>query len=88
MVSAGAATKPRLGDATEWNVQPIYPEQEANQWTAWHRNVLIPKKANKTADDLEALRGKPLVLVPGGVQHGISAPVALRRGRAPQDPGR
>ena len=53
-----------MGDATEWNVQPIYPEQEANRWTSYHYNVLIPKKANKTADDLESLRGKPLFWFP------------------------
>ncbi|MEO8593741.1 MAG: alpha-L-fucosidase [Candidatus Solibacter sp.] len=52
------------GDATEWNVQPIYPDQDAHRWTAWHRNVLIPKKADKTANDLEALRGKPLFWFP------------------------
>lgn len=53
-----------FGDATEWNVQPVYPEQEANRWTAWHRNVLIPKKSNKVASDLESLRGKPLFWFP------------------------
>jgi len=52
------------GDATEWNVQPIYPEQETHRWTAYHRNVLIPKKADKTANDLESLRGKPLFWFP------------------------
>lgn len=53
-----------FGDATEWNVQPVYPEQEANQWVRWHYNVLIPKKANKVASDLESLRGKPLFWFP------------------------
>jgi alpha-L-fucosidase len=53
-----------FGDATEWNVQPIYPEQEKNQWVSWHYSTLISKKANKVANDLEQLRGKPLFWFP------------------------
>lgn len=49
-----------IGDAINWNVQPILPDMRTGHWTRYHFEYLIPKRLHTVSDDPAALRGQEL----------------------------